>query len=504
MAETGTTQIGVVDEVALVDALALWMPTQRWFQGKGTEPDLRLVGSFEFTPGAAVASGTHLVTALVLDEGGPQGKLYQVPLTVRGERMPGESQPPLAVFDQTSPPAFVYDGAHDLDYATALLSLITTDGLSQTAGASATDGASAPGDASATDGASDRAARATASGRSQTPGHPLLVVSSKVLSGEQSNTSIIMTVTTPDGEPAPGVICKVFRVLHHGNNPDVVLQSALAKAGSDKVPASIGSVVGQWQDSRMPDGRTSGHLAFAQEFLPEVEDAWRVALESARLGESFTTEARALGSATAEVHETLAEVMPTLAPSPELIAGVLASMRRRHAGAVREVPALAAHSEAIDRLFEVAAASPWPRLQRIHGDYHLGQVLAVPDGGWVLVDFEGEPLRPMVERNQPDLALRDIAGMLRSFDYVAGSFAQSHPGDEKLRDDAAHWAHEAREAFLDGYSERSGIELRANRALLDAFEIDKALYEAIYEVRNRPSWVTIPVTAVARLANRRR
>ncbi|QWT23504.1 phosphotransferase [Subtercola sp. PAMC28395] len=486
MAEMGTTQIGGVDEVALVDALALWMPSQRWFQGKGTQPDLRLVGSFEFTPGPAADPGTHLVTALVLDEGGPQGKLYQVPITVRRDRMPGESQPLIAVFDHPGPSAFVYDGTHDLDYSSALLDLVTRDGVTAAEGASASIGG------------------ATASGRSQTPGHPLVVVSSKVLSGEQSNTSIIMTVTTADGEPAPGVICKVFRVLHHGNNPDVVLQSALAKAGSDKVPASIGSVVGQWQDSRMPDGRTSGHLAFAQQFLPGVEDAWRVALESARKVESFTAEARALGAATAEVHETLAEVMPTLAPSPELIAGVLASMRRRHAGAVREVPALAAHSEAIEHLFEVAAASPWPRLQRIHGDYHLGQVLAVPDGGWVLVDFEGEPLRPMVERNQPDLTLRDIAGMLRSFDYVAGSFAQSHPGDEKLGDDAAAWAHEARDAFLDGYAERSGIELRANRALLDAFEIDKALYEAIYEVRNRPSWVTIPVTAVARLANRRR
>ncbi|CAN5180707.1 trehalose biosynthesis protein [soil metagenome] len=508
MGETGRTLVGRVEANALLRALAVWMPGQRWFAGKGTAPVLRLIGSFELasaptadvTGGAASTADVCILTALVLDEGGQQSKLYQVPLTMRSVRMPDPSPSPVLVSpaapavpgapgapDPTGEPAaseathvdpahvFVYDGTHDLAYAAALLTLITTDSVTGPVGG------------------------ATATGRSQTPGHPLVATASKVLSGEQSNTSIIMTVTDSSGESARPVICKVFRVLHHGNNPDVVLQSVLAKAGSTKVAASIGSVVGQWDDSRMPDGRTSGHLAFAQEFLPRVEDAWRVALDAVGQGRSFAVEARALGEATAEVHETLAAELPTLAPSPELIAGVLASMRRRHAGAVREVPALAEHSEAIERLFEEAARSAWPRLQRIHGDYHLGQVLAVPGGGWVIVDFEGEPLRPMVERNQPDLVLRDIAGMLRSFDYVAGSFAQTHPGR-----DATDWAHEARDAFLDGYAARSGLELRADRALLDAFEIDKALYEAIYEVRNRPTWVTIPTTAVARLAHRQR
>jgi len=103
----------------------------------------------------------------------------------------------------------------------------------------------------------------------------------------------------------------------------------------------------------------------------------------------------------------------------------------------------------------------------------------------------------MHERSLPDVTLRDVAGMLRSFDYVAGSYALAHPGKS-----AATWASAARRAFVDGYIARSGTDLRANRALLDAFEIDKAVYEAIYEVRNRPGWLSIPLQAVARLATR--
>ncbi|GGF25057.1 maltokinase N-terminal cap-like domain-containing protein [Subtercola lobariae] len=476
----------------LLAALTEWMPAQRWFAGKGTTPVLRLVGSFDLrSPAAtladlAAASGSGaglspavtITTALVLDEGGSQPKLYQVPLTARSEALPELAGGLITTLDSGS---FVYDGALDSAYATALLTLITSD------------------ESTGNDGG------ATASGRSQEPGHPLAVTSSRVLSGEQSNTSIIMTVshaaaagtaasTAPAAAPAP-VICKVFRVLHHGDNPDVVLQSALAKAGSTRVPASVGSVVGTWSDERVFDGIASGHLAFAQEFLPGVRDAWRVALEAAEAGHPFTADAFALGEATAEVHETLAGVMPTVEPSPELIAAVLASMRGRHAEAVAEVPELGQFSAAVDRIFDKAATGHWPRLQRIHGDYHLGQVLAVPSGGWVLVDFEGEPLRPMAERNQPDLAVRDIAGMLRSFDYVAGSFA-----DTPLHPSATAWAQDARQAFLDGYVARSGFDLTSNRALLEAFEIDKALYEAIYEARNRPTWLAIPVTAIARLA----
>src|SRR5690606_4168583 len=140
----------------------------------------------------------------------------------------------------------------------------------------------------------------------------------------------------------------------------------------------------------------------------------------------------------------------------------------------------------------------WPPLQRIHGDYHLGQVLDVPDRGWVLVDFEGEPLRALAERNLPDLALRDVAGMLRSFDYAAGSVSQERDLDREA------WAAACRQAFLDGYAAEAGEDPREHADLLDALELDKALYEVVYEARNRPTWIGIPVAAVERILDRRR
>jgi predicted trehalose synthase len=116
----------------------------------------------------------------------------------------------------------------------------------------------------------------------------------------------------------------------------------------------------------------------------------------------------------------------------------------------------------------------------------------------VIVDFEGEPLRPMTERSEPDLPLRDVAGMLRSFDYVAG--AVLHNGSTAAERDATEWARSARIAFLAGYSETNPIAERAGPGLLEALELDKALYEAVYEARNRPQWLGIPVEAVQRLA----
>jgi predicted trehalose synthase len=175
-------------------------------------------------------------------------------------------------------------------------------------------------------------------------------------------------------------------------------------------------------------------------------------------------------------------------------------MRARLNLALREVPALENCRSSIERLFELARTAPWPPLQRIHGDYHLGQVLEVPGRGWVIVDFEGEPLRSMTERSELDVTLRDVAGMLRSFDYAAGSVAQTGGGSGPAESVAA-WAPAARHAFIDGYIARSGVNLRLRREVVDAFEIDKALYEAVYEARNRPGWIAIPVEAIRRLAH---
>jgi len=316
------------------------------------------------------------------------------------------------------------------------------------------------------------------------------VTAARVLTGEQSNTSVIC-----DTESGDRVIIKVFRVLHHGDNPDVTTQLALTAAGSTRVPRVYGALRADWPDVGRPDGTATGHLAFAQEFLPGLDDAWRVALQEAQAGTPFGERAEQLGTALADVHRTLAGALPTEpADAPRRDAAV-ATMHARLDTAAREAPAVADHADAVRAVYARAADATWPDLQRIHGDLHLGQVLSAPDPrGWVFLDFEGEPLRPLDERSLPDVTLRDVAGMLRSFDYVAGALA--HDADPV---DAAAWAAEARARFLEGYRRGTGADLAAHSALLDAFELDKAVYEVVYETRNRPDWVGIPLAAVARL-----
>ncbi len=123
----------------------------------------------------------------------------------------------------------------------------------------------------------------------------------------------------------------------------------------------------------------------------------------------------------------------------------------------------------------------------MHGDLHLGQVLDTAANGWVLLDFEGEPLRPIAERLQPDVAVRDVAGMLRSFDYVSGAVADDDGAAVRA------WVIAAQQAFLAGYAETAGADRLVDDALLDAFELDKAVpYEAIYETRNAPTGSASP------------
>jgi predicted trehalose synthase len=447
-----------------LEHIAPWVISQRWFASKGRLPRLELIGSWEIP-----SDGPRLLTHLIMDFSARVPVLYQVPVTERREPLDGGEDALIAEVDDGDGSVYLYDGPHDPAYAAALLRMISSS-------SSATDlGATAHGQVFGSHAISD-------------------IVSSRVLRGEQSNTSIIYSVVTANG--IDRVICKVFRALHDGDNPDVVLQAALAASGSANVPQSIGAVVGEWNDIGQATGRARGHLAFAQEFLAGSEDAWRFALRSAEEGDDFTAQASSLGTVTADVHTLLAGAFGTTAPSRDEIDATLSSWRSRLQLAIEEVPVVEEFRETIEALYRSTESLDWPPLQRIHGDYHLGQVLLAADGHWVLLDFEGEPLRPMHERSQPDFTLRDVAGMLRSFDYVAGSLGST--------DEAKAWTRASRNAFLSGYIERSGIDLRAHRELLDAFEMDKALYEAVYEARNRPDWLAIPLAALGRLAQRPR
>jgi predicted trehalose synthase len=424
---------------ALAQLIGGWMARQRWYAGKGGVPRLRTVGDL---PLASADQDAHVHILLLADDADPRHAVYQVPVVERRAVPDGAEAHLIGPNGDRA----VFDGPHDQAFAAALLGAI----------------------------------RGAA--------HPALeITGSGVLTGEQSNTSIVVS-TRSAGE----VMVKVFRVVQHGRNPDAELQDALSSAGAAYVPRFVGALDAEWRDAGETLG--AGQLAIAQEFLRGAEDAWLVARRAVDAGADFSREAFQLGTATAALHATLAGRLPTEKPAPAAVAAITATWATRLEAAVRDVPALAEHRDDIRIAYAAAASADWPRLQRIHGDLHLGQILRAGAGGverWVFIDFEGEPLRTIEERTRPEPPLRDLAGMLRSFDYAAASSAH---------DEADAWARRAGDAYLAGYAEGGGGHVE--HALLTAFELDKAVYEASYESRNRPSWLPIPVRAIERLTSR--
>lgn len=445
-----------------------WVARQRWYTAKGRTPQLRRVGRLRYQdPDGEVGVETWLVQ----DDGGPAPVVYQIPLSYRGAPVPELAHALVAQAEHSElGPRWIYDGCHDPVAARLILDAILGGDTVES------DGGGSYGRATGHRASGDGAMGAHTRGEQV-----------RVLRGEQSNTSIIF-----EGEDGPPVICKVFRVLGDGRNPDVVVQEALAAAGSTRVPAPLGDLYGEWPGPG--DERRHGHLAFAQEFLPGVEDAWRVAVRAAVDGVHLAERAAHLGAAVASVHRDMAAAFPTHEATEPVRAQLRATWRDRATAALLEVPGLEEHREAVTAVYARTEGVPWPDLQRIHGDLHLGQVIEAPGRGWLLLDFEGEPLRPLGERTAPDLALRDVAGMLRSLDYAAGAALREH-GAEVAED----WVARARGAFLDGYAREAGRDPREDAELLAALELDKALYEAVYEARNRPEWLSIPVSGVRRL-----
>ncbi len=293
-----------------------------------------------------------------------------------------------------------------------------------------------------------------------------------VLQAEQSNTSIVYRGHSP-------WICKVYRVLQPGPSPEVELQTALSDAACPHVPRMHGQLTGSWPDPADASRQVSGTLACAQEYVADAIDGWTLATSA---GASFTASARGLGAATARVHAALAELFGTGPADDRARTAIVRGWQERLVLAEAAVPALAPRAAQLAQRFARAAASAWPALQRIHGDLHLGQTLRSPERGWLLLDFEGEPLRPLAERTAPDLALRDVAGMLRSCDYAG--------------------ARDAGGTFLHGYAAASGLAVADDDPLLLALQLDKAVYEARYEATFRPSWLPIPLAGIERLLAR--
>jgi maltokinase len=201
------------------------------------------------------------------------------------------------------------------------------------------------------------------------------------------------------------------------------------------------------------------------------------------------------------MHAQLAEEFGTEAISPTALASLVAVMNADLDAAMIAVPELRPYEANLRSCYRelerLGGALPG---QRIHGDYHLGQVLAA-NGHWVVIDFEGEPAVPLARRLGFAPALRDVAGMLRSFDYASRQPFMDGTGqrhiDEATRMRAQSWARDCQDAFCDGYSGAGGSDLHETSHVLKAFLMQKAVYEAVYEARHRPGWINIPMSAIA-------
>ena len=227
-----------------------WLPRQRWFAGKGRSARVVTDTAVEIDRSPGVVVMLHLV-GVSYDGSSTSTETYQVPVVLRREPGPDAAAAFIgSVADTDGLTWHAYDGTHDPAYTQSLLTLLS-------------NGRSV--------GTSELMVRGV-----RQPGAdvPTSASSAKVMDGEQSNTSIVIDGAQP-------LICKVFRVVADGDNPDVVVQSALAAAGSTAVPATVGWVEGSWAT---PQGQAHGHLAFVQEFLPATRDAWRVAIDARAAG----------------------------------------------------------------------------------------------------------------------------------------------------------------------------------------------------------------------------
>lgn len=320
---------------------------------------------------------------------------------------------------------------------------------------------------------------------------------------EQSNTSVVYDER---------LILKLFRRVHPEPNPDVEITEALGERGFPHVVPQLAELRYEGAD-----------LAVVRQYLLGATDAWQLAHTSLRdllgtrvapeeAGADFGPEAHTLGEVTGRLHLALAEAFGVGRGEPEAwLRGFRAQLDRLPRDEVEVGGELVKASDLIDvaavdavlsELLEVADAGP---TLRIHGDLHLGQFL-LGDAGWFVLDFEGEPVRPVVERQAAGSPLRDVAGMVRSFHYAArtGLAERGRDVDDELVALAEAWETRAVAAYWQGYEGVPGIDAllpasAEDRArVLRAFELDKAVYEITYELAHRPDWVGIPVAAVRR------
>jgi len=454
-----------VDAVEVTRVLSEWLGAQRWYAGKSREGtiDARLLATLTEKP--------LPVQIWIADvRYGDLVEHYQIPLVMRTE---GFDQLEHALVGgvtdlDSGQPVQLFDALHDKEVTGTWLEAIASE--------------------SDVDGVHFR--------RTAEVSDIPVTETSLALSAEQSNTSLVF---------GGRAIMKVFRRIEPGLNPDIEIHAELGRLGGRHIARLLGHVTADLEGEECS-------LAMLQEFMTTATDGWQLATASVRdlmaeadlhaeeAGGDFAAEAHRLGASAAEVHADLAAAFGAAELSTAELTERATAMNARLESALAEVPALAGVAEGLRQAYADLAGFDQPVVaQRVHGDLHLGQVLRTVHR-WVFLDFEGEPAKTIAERQSHDSPMRDVAGMLRSFDYAARHQLIDIGATPQSEFRASEWADRNRAAFCRGYAEAGGIDPADAAVLLRAFEADKAVYELVYEARNRPNWLPIPLASLQRLA----
>jgi maltokinase len=446
-----------------LEVLQEWVVRQRWFASKS-----RQVSSIEVLQGVPLRETEPLLILALVAARFPAGThdLYQIPLGIR-HADEGWDKSVIAEVDGWT----VYDGLADPVHAQELLVRMRDSSIA-------------------------RAGSSTVTFRWADGTAPPEAPAVRPMGVEQSNSSMVF---------GDELVLKSFRRLEPGVNPELELLRFLHDHGFENIAPLAG-----WYEC---EGRlVDSTLGILQQFLPDARDGWSLAVdEDGEDPDRLIDQIQELGVVTGRMHSVLGSdaAEPSFAPDEptgEALALITATVDEDIERIFKGLPEdderiqpISGRSQDVrERLGQLSRIGAGGRVIRTHGDYHLGQVIR-SERGWVVLDFEGEPARTLPERRQKRSPLRDVAGMLRSFSYVAA--AGDILGTRTMPED---WESRARAAFLEGYFREVDPALlppgkQSTDKLLSVFELEKAVYELNYEINNRPDWVGIPVESIARL-----